>query len=85
MRLIFCQPNEWQIVVMRLFLIALRKGKIKPQQIYKAMSDMRYVWNGSGYRRGYWVWKPLELKNTKRLFSIANKFDHQIDAAFKEE
>lgn len=54
------------------FVTAIRKGKLKPEQIYKAMSTMRYVWSPS---RGYWVWKPRHMKVVTRVLSVANKFE----------
>ena len=55
------------------FITAIRKGKLKPEQIYRAMSAMRYVWSAA---RGYWVWKPRHMKTVTRVLSIANKFEN---------
>jgi hypothetical protein len=54
------------------FVTAIRKGKLKPEQIYKAMSALRYVWRPG---RGYWVWKPRHMRIVTRILAIANKFE----------
>lgn len=57
------------------FVIALREGKIKPQEIYKTMAVMRYTWNA---KRGYWTWKPRQLKSVRRIIKIVRKIDDGI-------
>jgi hypothetical protein len=57
------------------FVIALRKGKLKPQDVYKALAVMRYSWNA---KRGYWIWKPRRLKSIKRVFSIVRKIEDSL-------
>lgn len=54
------------------FITALQKGRLKPQELYKAMSTMRYTWSA---KRGYWIWRPRHMKSIQRIFAIARKFD----------
>jgi len=56
------------------FVIALRKGKLKPQEIYKVMASMRYAWNA---KRQYWSWRPRYMKSVKRMFAIVRKIDDE--------
>lgn len=64
------------------FIVALQKGKIKVEQIYKIMSAMKYRWNP---KRGYWQWQPGTLKSVRRLFAIVSKEDEPIiDRIMKE-
>ena len=60
------------------FIAAFRKGKLKPDEIYKALSVMRYSWN---IKSGYWIWKPRHMKSIKRIFGIVRKID---DDHFRE-
>lgn len=64
------------------FIIALQKGKIKIELIYKIMSTMKYRWNP---KRGYWQWRPFTLRSVQRLFAIVNKEDEPIMARFMKE
>ena len=64
------------------FVVALQKGKIKVEQIYKIMSAMKYRWNP---KRGYWQWQPRTLKSVRRLFAIVNKEDEPIISRMMKE
>jgi hypothetical protein len=56
------------------FVIALRKGKLKPQELYKAMSVMRYTWNAKYL---HWTWRPRHIKSVKRIFAIVRKIEDE--------
>jgi hypothetical protein len=64
------------------FIVALQKGKIKTEQIYKTMQIMRYCWNP---KRGYWQWRPFTMRSIQRLFAIVNKEDEPIIARLMKE
>lgn len=57
------------------FKIALQKRKLKPQQLYKVMSLMRYAWSP---KHGYWIWRPLHAKSVQRMFKIVRAIDNEI-------
>jgi hypothetical protein len=57
------------------FINALRKGKLKQEQIYKALATMRYTWDA---KRNHWIWKPRHMKSIKRIFAIVRKIDDGI-------
>lgn len=61
------------------FVIALRKGKLKPQELYKVLASMRYTWNA---KYQHWTWRPRHLKSVKRMFAIVRSID---DANFLAE
>ena len=63
------------------FITALQKGKLKPNELYKALAVMRYNWNAA---RGYWSWRPRQLKSVKRIISIVRKIDDMffVEGAF---
>lgn len=53
------------------FITALKKGKLKTEQIYKVLSIMEYRWDA---RRISWVWKPRRNKSVRKVLSIAKQF-----------
>ena len=67
------------------FVVALRKGNITVEQIYKIMATMKYQWSHKRGKRGYWIWKPLHLRSVQHLFAIVNKEDEPIMKRMMEE
>ena len=54
------------------FITALQRGRLKPNELYKVLAVMRYTWKAA---RGYWSWRPRQLKSVKRIISIVRKMD----------